>query len=212
VEFAGIIFIHAEVGGPAMTPAPGKARAKPKHRPSDAYLIEECLKGKEAAWAALIEKYKNLIFSIPIHYGFSEEDSADIFQSVCMDLLAELPKLREPKALAGWLIQVARNKCFHRRQSLSRSKVQEIGDLDPPAPFAEPENLLSQAQQEQVLREALADLPTQCRELVNMLFFETPPRPYEEIAKELSLARGSVGFVRKNCLDKLRERLENLGS
>jgi DNA-directed RNA polymerase specialized sigma24 family protein len=45
-----------------------------------------------------------------------------------------------------------------------------------------------------------------------MLFFENPPRPYEEIAKELRMARGSVGFVRRNCLDKLRERLETLGS
>ena len=195
-----------------MTPAPGKAQVKPKLRATDAYLIEECLKGKESAWTALIDKYKNLIFSIPVHYGFSEEDSADIFQSVCMDLLAELPRLREPKALAGWLIQVARNKWFHRKESLSRSKVQEIGDLDPPAPFSEPENLLAQAQQEHLLREALDELPSQCRELVNMLFFENPPRPYEEIAKELRMARGSVGFVRRNCLDKLRERLETLGS
>jgi RNA polymerase sigma factor (sigma-70 family) len=192
-----------------MTPAPGKAKAT-KNQVSDAYLIAECLKGRESAWASLIEKYKNLIYSIPVRYGFSEEDSADIFQSVCMDLLAELPRLREPQALAGWLIQVARNKCFHRKQSSTRSKVQEIGDLDPPAPFEEPENLLSQAQQEQLLREALAELPSQCRELVSMLFFETPPRSYEEVAKELRMARGSVGFMKKNCLDKLRERLEGL--
>jgi RNA polymerase sigma factor (sigma-70 family) len=192
-----------------MTPAPGKAKAT-KNQVSDAYLIAECLKGRESAWASLIEKYKNLIYSIPIRYGFSEEDSADIFQSVCMDLLAELPRLREPQALAGWLIQVARNKCFHRRQSVTRSKVQEIGDLDPPAPFEEPENLLSQVQQEQFLRDALAELPSQCRELVSMFFFETPPRSYEQVAKELRMARGSVGFMKKNCLDKLRERLEGL--
>jgi RNA polymerase sigma factor (sigma-70 family) len=192
-----------------MTSAPGKAKAT-KNQVSDAHLIAECLKGRESAWASLIEKYKNLIYSIPVRYGFSEEDSADIFQSVCMDLLAELPRLREPQALAGWLIQVARNKCFHRKQSSTRSKVQEIGDLDPPAPFEEPENLLSQAQQEQLLREALAELPSQCRELVSMLFFETPPRSYEEVAKELRMARGSVGFMKKNCLDKLRERLEGL--
>lgn len=193
-----------------MTTAPGKAKASPKHWSSDAHLIEDCLKGKESAWTSLIEKYKNLIFSIPIRYGFSEEDSADIFQSVCMDLLAELPRLRKPQALAGWLIQVARNKCFHRKQSQARSKVQEIGDLDPPAPFSEPENLTAQAEQEQHLREALAALPDHCRQLVEMLFFEIPARSYEEIAKELRVPRGSVGFVKKNCLDKLKERLQEL--
>ena len=195
-----------------MSATPGKAKATPRLRRSDAALIAECLKGQESGWAALVDKYKNLIFSIPMHYGFSHDESADIFQTVCMDLLVELPKLREPKALAGWLIQVTRNKCFHRKQSLSRSKVQEIGDLDPPAdPDAEPEMFFFQAQKEHLLREVLAEMPAQCRRLVEMLFFETPARPYDQVARELRLARGSVGFVRRSCLDKLKERLETLG-
>jgi RNA polymerase sigma factor (sigma-70 family) len=195
-----------------MTTAPGKAKTGTKHQQSDERLIAECIKGKESAWADLIDKYKNLIFSIPIRYGFSEEDSADIFQAVCMDLLAELPRLRDPKALPGWLIQVARNKCFHKKQSLLRHKEQGIDDFDElsDAP-GETENLVAQVQQEQFLRGAFADLSPQCRELIRMLFFENPPRPYEEVAKELGLARGSIGFTRRHCLDKLRERLESLG-
>jgi len=31
--------------------------------------------------------------------------------------------------------------------------------------------------------------------MVRMLFFETPPRPYEEVANELDLATGSIGFI-----------------
>jgi RNA polymerase sigma factor (sigma-70 family) len=194
-----------------MSTAPKKAQAKGAQRHSDSYLIEQCLKGKESAWSELVDKYKNLIFSIPINYGFSEEDSADIFQSVCMDLLAELPRLREPKALAGWLIQVARNKCFHRKQSQQRHNVQEIDGLDPAAPLEEPVNLMAQAEQQQLLQEAMSNLSSQCQQLVKMLFFETPPRPYEQVAKELRLAQGSIGFTRRSCLDKLRERLEKLG-
>jgi RNA polymerase sigma factor (sigma-70 family) len=190
-----------------MSTAPKKAKAA--H--SDSYLIEQCLKGKEPAWSELIDRYKNLIFSIPVHYGFSQEDSADIFQAVCMDLLAELPRLREPKALAGWLIQVSRNKCFHRKQALERHNVQEIDDLDVAAPIEEPENLIAQVEQVQFLHDAMLDLPPQCQQLVKMLFFENPPRPYEQVAKQLRLATGSIGFTRRNCLDKLRERLEKLG-
>jgi RNA polymerase sigma factor (sigma-70 family) len=192
-----------------MSTAPKKAKAATRH--SDTYLIEQCLKGKESAWSELIDRYKNLIFSIPVHYGFSQEDSADIFQAVCMDLLAELPRLREPKALAGWLIQVSRNKCFHRKQALERHNVQEIDDLDVAAPIEEPENLIAQVEQVQSLHDAMLDLPPQCQQLVKMLFFENPPRPYEQVAKQLRLATGSIGFTRRNCLDKLRERLEKLG-
>jgi DNA-directed RNA polymerase specialized sigma subunit len=58
---------------------------------SDEQLIARCLKGDQEAWSALIEKYKNLIYSIPIKLGM-HQDAADIFQSVCVDLLSELPR------------------------------------------------------------------------------------------------------------------------
>jgi RNA polymerase sigma factor (sigma-70 family) len=194
-----------------MTTAPRQAKTGPSKQFSDARLVQDCLKGSEAAWSTLIDKYKNLIFSIPIRYGFSEEDSADIFQAVCMDLLTELSRLREPNALAGWLIQVARNKCFHRKQAQQRHPVQETDDLNSYASRDELERVIAQVEEEQVLREAVSALSPRCRQLVQMLFFETPVRPYEEVAKELSLASGSIGFIRRRCLDKLRQRLEELG-
>lgn len=195
-----------------MTTAPKRAKAKIAQGHSDSHLIEHCRNGSESAWADLIDRYKNLIFSVPLHYGLPEEDAADIFQAVCVDLLAELPRLREAKALPAWLIQVTRNKCFHRRQALQRHQIQRIDDLDPPAAsMEEPENLVSQVQREQLLRDALFELSPQCRMLVQMLFFESPPRPYEEVARELKLAQGSIGFTRRNCLEKLKERLETLG-
>ncbi|HWC19393.1 MAG TPA: hypothetical protein VG498_20440, partial [Terriglobales bacterium] len=51
---------------------------------SDSYLVAECLKGNEEAWLALVNKYKRLIYSVPIKYGASTEDAADILQSVFM--------------------------------------------------------------------------------------------------------------------------------
>ena len=36
---------------------------------SDARLVRACLDGNELAWSALIAKYKNLIYSIPLKAG-----------------------------------------------------------------------------------------------------------------------------------------------
>lgn len=191
-----------------MSTAPGRARPSSASNFSDSDLVRQCLKGNEAAWSALIGKYKNLIFSIPIRYGFSEEDSADIFQAVCMDLLTELPRIREPNALAGWLIQVARNKCFHRRQAQENHPLQEINESHS---MKEPEQLVEHVEREQALREALLYLPPRCQQLVQMLFFEVPARPYQQVSKELDLAEGSIGFIRRRCLNKLRQRLEQFG-
>jgi RNA polymerase sigma factor (sigma-70 family) len=175
---------------------------------SDSRLVQECLQGNESAWSALIDKYKGLIFSIPIKYGFSQEDSADIFQSVCVHLLAELSRIREPSALASWLIQVTRNTCFHRKQDQMRYPMEEIDERRLQEDRPQAEALISQVQEEQLLRRILEDLPSRCKQLVQMLFFQVPARPYQEVAKELGLATGSIGLIRRRCLDHLRRRLE----
>jgi hypothetical protein len=52
---------------------------------SNAKLVQECLRGKQEAWNELIDRYKNLIYSIPNKYGLSRDEAADIFQAVCME-------------------------------------------------------------------------------------------------------------------------------
>ena len=78
---------------------------------SDEQVIGRCLKGDQEAWSALIDKYKNLIYSIPIKLGMYQ-DAGDIFQSVCVDLLSELQRLREHRALPKWLMQTCYRKCL----------------------------------------------------------------------------------------------------
>jgi RNA polymerase sigma factor (sigma-70 family) len=177
----------------------------------DARLIEKCLRGEEAAWTALIAKYKRLIFSIPIKYGLSREESADIFQSVCLDLLYELKSLREPRALPGWLIRITYNRCFHQAQRNHR-RATENGEIElVVGPENVPENRLHELQREEALRTALRSVSPRCHQLVEMLFFESPSRPYDEIAKSLALAKGSIGSIRRRCLDDLRKTLEEAG-
>jgi RNA polymerase sigma factor (sigma-70 family) len=178
----------------------------------DTRLVKECLRGDDKAWSELLSKYKNLIFSIPIKYGFTREEASDVFQSVCLDLFNELVKLREPRALAGWLIRITHNRCFHYMRDKRHYGVQEENQPDPAIPVEEiPESILCDLEQEQLLRGAVKALGDRCKRLVEMLFFESPPRPYEDIAKSLTLATGSIGFIRARCLQKLRRKLLDLG-
>lgn len=182
----------------------------------DVQLVRNCLRGSEAAWSALIDKYKNLIYSIPIKYGLSPDDATDIFQSVCLEMLSELPKLRKPKALPKWIIQIAMHKCFHHKRQLLRiatagSAEDVMEDAPERSDSSTAERILREAEQEQGFRDAIASLPPRCQQLIRMLFFEEPARPYQEIASELGLAPGSIGFIRQRCLDKLRSKLELAG-
>lgn len=179
---------------------------------SEEKLVKECLEGNETAWSALIDRYKNLIFSIPIKYRFSREEAADVFQIVCLELLSELPRIREPKALPKWILMVTTHKCYHLKNQDRRYQEKTEGfakTLEKALP-PEAEAIVQQAESEQQIREAIASLPDRCRELVRLLFFEEPARPYDEVASMLGLARGSIGFIRQRCLDRLRQRMEEI--
>ncbi|HTR67498.1 MAG TPA: sigma-70 family RNA polymerase sigma factor [Terriglobales bacterium] len=178
-------------------------------------LVAECLKGNQEAWSGLIDKYKNLIFSVPLKFGLSREDAADVFQSVCLDLLTDLPQLREPKALPKWLMQASFHKCLRwKRQRLTLAD--DVPESEAPVEAATaaeelPEEILFQLEREHTVREAIAMLPARCHRMITMLFFEDPPRPYEQVAQELGIATGSIGFIRGRCLQRLRKQLEEGG-
>ena len=185
---------------------------KPLNTWDDVRLVKACLSGREEAWSCLIEKYKALIYSIPIKYGFSKDDASDVFQATCLELLVRLPDLRKPRALAKWLMQVTHHECYRLKRSQQRmiSRDADPGLPEPEIP-AIAESLVQQTQQEQMLREAMSLITPQCRRLVELLFLETPARPYAEVARELGLARGSIGFTREKCIERLRRQLSKRG-
>jgi RNA polymerase sigma factor (sigma-70 family) len=190
------------------------SRSKEKDKiTSDRDLVAGCLEGQESAWSGLLAKYKNLIFSIPVRYGFSREESADIFQAVCLELIQQLGKVREPEALPKWIIQVTSHKCFHAKRQNQRLVYSD--DQETPVPEASvPPNAefnLRELEEERILRQAMNQLPSRCQQLVEMLFFEEPKRPYQDVASSLGLATGSIGLMRQKCLERLRKSLDSLG-
>jgi len=195
-----------------MSPVLSKVKKKPPAAWDDKRVVRACLAGDEEAWSLLIDKYKALIYSIPVKYGLSRQEASDVFQATCTELLLRLPQLREPRALPKWLMQVAHHECYRwKRQNQRLVSRDGETELPEPATPAVAEGLVQQTQEEQMLREALARLTPQCRRLVELLFFETPSRAYTEVAAELGLAVGSIGFTRQKCLERLRGQLEELG-
>ena len=156
---------------------------------SDARLVEHCLDGDERAWGVLVERYKNLVYSIPLKYGAPHQDAADIFQSVWLDLFHGLARLRD-----------------------AASADTDEGELEElPESGRMQSDMLAEVEREQVVREAMQELPPRCREMIQLLFFEQPPLRYAEVARRLGLAPGSIGFIRGRCLKRLKHILEERG-
>ena len=179
----------------------------------NARLVAECLDGNQQAWKALVDRYKNLIYSVALKYGASPQDAADLFQAVCLDLFNELARIRDADAIPGWLVRVTNNKCYHwkRRQIASPDEWDDYRMEEVSGDAQVPGKVLADLEREQIVRDAIEELSPRCREMISLLFFEHPPLPYTEVAQRLSLARGSIGFIRGRCLRRLKKVLEAKG-
>jgi RNA polymerase sigma factor (sigma-70 family) len=178
-------------------------------REDDSALVKRCLDGDQRAWADLLERYKRLIFSVPLRHGLTRDEAGDVFQSVCLDLFVSLAHLRAVEALPKWLMEAS----YHRTLYHQRQRRQMDGDLseEQADTAAMPDALVHDVERAQLVREAVARLPERCAELVHLLFFTMPAQPYAKIARKLSLATGSIGFIRGRCLERLRCELEKAG-
>ncbi len=177
---------------------------------SDSRLVRACLRGDEAAWSTLVDKYKNLVYSIAIKQGISQDDAADLFQAVWVQVYSKLSTLKKEGSIRSWLISVTVNKCYHWRQKQHRlnrreSSGFEEGQLDRHGAYEPPD--VAARETRLLVQRAVAELPARCQELIRLLFYTHPPLPYRDVASRLDLAIGSIGFIRGRCLKKLHRIL-----
>src|SRR6185369_7508036 len=95
---------------------------------SDAELLVEYANlGREAAFAELVQRHTNLVYSSALRQAVSAASAAEVTQQVFISLAGEARLLAgrvEPHAsLAGWLCRIARNLCLnHRRDEFRRNR------------------------------------------------------------------------------------------
>lgn len=187
---------------------------------SDAELVGRCRAGHQAAWNVLVRRYQRLIYTVPRRAGLSEEQAADVFQTVFSRLFEHLDRLDDPSRIQAWLVTTAKRETLRlleqarRIVDLQPASGDEDDGSDPLDRFASnsplPEELLSDLQQQDRLREAVLRLDERSRQFIELLFLQDEPLPYSEIAARLGIAEGSIGPTRARCLEKLRAVLRKM--
>ena len=184
---------------------------------NDRELIADCINGVPDAWEFLLMRYQRLIYSIPIKMGLSPNDAADVFQAVCLKLLANMPKLRHKDRISSWLTVTTRRESWRIAAQKKREHVTSFYDRDEaasllselPSATAPLDQELEVIELQQVLRDAVEQLPDRCRQMIKMLFYQEGDMSYVEIARRLGIPRTSMGPTRARCLAKLRKLLED---
>lgn len=178
---------------------------------SDPELIQACIEGDGAAWEALVNRYKRLVYSIPFKWGLQREDAMEIFQAVWLDCFQELRLLRDVDRLQAWLVRIAVRKCYRfKEKNKADPAMVEIMENDQSADDPTGE-LIQRLDQEQMIRTAIEKLSPRCKQVIQALFFEDPFPSYATIAARLGLSPNSVGFTRDRCLERLGKLLQEIG-
>ncbi len=171
----------------------------------DHELINACLAGDETAWALLIQRYRRLIYTIPLRFGMPPAAAEEIFQEVSLILLRKLHTLRDQARLSAWIVTVTRRVCMkHWRQSPASASLDDLADQSDETDGDLDEDLII-LERRHTLQQALERLDERCRQLVEALFLTDNPPSYQQIAHSLDMPEGSIGPTRARCLEKLRQ-------
>jgi RNA polymerase sigma factor (sigma-70 family) len=169
-------------------------------------LVKASAEGDEGAWDELVRRHAHLVVRVTRRYRMRPADAQDVIQTVWLRLVEHLSEIREPAALASWIVTTTRHECQRQLQAGSRTvpvNPLDGAELDRSDPYDIDDALLT-AERHQVLLDGLAELPREQQVLV-LLLTADPPRPYAEISQILGIPIGSIGPTRGRILDKLRE-------
>ncbi len=195
---------------------------KPSSREEDYKLIDDIREGdprtRDNAYRRLLSKYRNQIYNLILKIVHDSEEVEDLVQESFSKAFNSIANFNKEYAFSTWLYRIATNSSIdylrkRRLKTLSLDNpIQSKDDeyyVEIPDLREEPGKNVMQSQRDQLVRDAIAQLPDKYRVVIEMRHLQE--RTYEEIAEELGLPLGTVKahiFRAREMLYKmLREKL-----
>ncbi len=187
--------------------------------PPDAALVMACREGDDAAFEALMRRYKDRVYNVLYRFLGHREDALDVAQEVFLRAYRGLPDFRGDARVYTWLYRIAVNLARNRVRDLGRKgrdRATSLEGLDEAAPgvarlaTADRETPRDRAQRgelEAALEACLDDLPETYRLAFVLRIYDA--LSYEAMADALECPAGTVKSrlnqarrLLRACLDK----------
>ena len=100
-----------------------------KISPSDAELIERCLRKDNAAWEQIVARFRRKVFHIAYKFTGKHDEAEDLTQEIFLKVFRSLDKFNRDADFSTWLSSVARNYCIDHYRASKREKEVLVEDL-----------------------------------------------------------------------------------
>lgn len=176
-----------------------------------AVCLERAREGDRRALDRLVTELTPLVWTVARGNGLERHAVEDVVQSVWLTLCKNLGRVKDPRALAAWLITTTRRESQRagaRRPApvpLTEELEQTVFSTQPA-----PEDEAVRADRDRRLWAAFRELPDRCQEILRLTVLAGRAE-YRFVAEALHMPHGSIGPTRGRCLQQLRTRLDDRG-
>ncbi len=178
--------------------------------PNDNAIISRVLQGDQHAYAELVKRYQNFVFTICMRYTDSREDAEEIAQDIFVKAYRCLADFRGESKFSTWLYTIVNTSCI----TFLRKKKLETKSLDDERVFAVADNIDSGMRANQVEQKSRVAMVNQAIQLLSpddakiISLFYKGEQSLDEIGVIMGIDPNTVKVKLHRARQRLKEKME----
>lgn len=178
-----------------------------EHIPETA-LVQQCLKGDEAAQRLLYSRYVGAMFHTVLRLVGNRHDAEDLTQEAFVKVFQRLDSFRGESTLGAWVKRIVVNATLNHLRTANRLRFVEFdGQTGQPDEATVDEEIW--AFDVRRIHEAIGQLPDGCRMVFSLHLLEG--YRHQDVAQLLGITESTSKTQYMRAKRLVRERLEELG-
>ncbi len=184
---------------------------------ADAALMLRVKRGDDAAFAELVDKYKQPVMNLAYRILRDAAEAEDVAQNVFLQAYKSAPRYQASARFSTWLFTIARNLCLNEIRRRSRHPTDSLeatgpdADEQPARQFEDrkvplPTDAALQGELAQKIELALAELPEIQRTAI--LLCRRDDLSYEDIARVIGCSLSATKSLIHRGRETLKEKLK----
>ena len=172
--------------------------------PDDNHYIEKVIAGETAAYAFLVNRHKDLVFTIALKIVHNREDAEEVAQDTFVKAFHKISTFRQDSKFSTWLYRIAFNESVSKTRLRKFDEVEIQDDLMESVADEDVEDGimgLGRQEQQQAVKLLMERLPEHDQLLINLFYMQGIP--VREIGEITGMSESNV----KVRLHRLRKKI-----